>query len=384
MGILVYSFALFVVPWLEAFSITRGQVMITIFLTQTFNGFLSPVIGRFLDHSSIRNMVVAGAVCMSVGMILVSISGAFWQIVLIHATLLPLALVLCGTLSSQTLVGKWFTKGRGIAIGISAAGTSLGGFVFPFVTAQLIGDFDWRTAFQILGALTFLFLVPLNWLVLRVPPPAVKVSLLESPDFDQRIWNTREILTTKMFWIPIAGLLPHNLAFAAVQFNLGAYMSDLGMAQGIAAQIISLSAFSMILGKFLFGGLGDYVDHRFLFWGMAISLCGALILYSGTPSRIELYLAAVMQGIATGGVMPMMGNVYASRFGTMSFGRVLGMVTLFTMLGSSGSLLSGWMFDLTQTYDYVFWFLIIFQIPCMFIIYWLPAAEEIKRPKDLS
>ena len=80
-------------------------------------------------------------------------------------------------------MGKWFTKGRGIAIGISAAGTSLGGFVFPFVTAQLIGDFDWRTAFQFLGALTFVFLVPLNWLVLRVPPPAVKVSLSESPDF---------------------------------------------------------------------------------------------------------------------------------------------------------------------------------------------------------
>ncbi|HAK53542.1 MAG TPA: hypothetical protein DCM54_16825 [Gammaproteobacteria bacterium] len=375
-GILVYSFALFVVPWLETFSISRGQVMVTIFLTQTINGFLSPVIGRFLDHSSIRNMVVAGAVCMSVGMILASLSGSFWQIILIQATLLPLALVLCGTLSSQTLVGKWFTERRGIAIGISAAGTSIGGFVFPFITAQLIGDLDWRTAFQILGVLTFVVLVPLNLLVLRVSPPSAEVGSSESPDLDQRIWNTREILTTKMFWIPIAGLLPHNLAFSAVQFNLGAYVSDLGMTQGIAAQIISLSAFSMILGKFLFGGLGDYVDHRFLFWGMALSLCGALMLYSGAPSRVDLYIAAIMQGVATGGVMPMMGNVYASRFGTMSFGRVLGMVTLFTMLGSSGSLLSGWMFDLTQTYDYVFWFLIVFQIPCVVIMYWLPPPAR--------
>ena len=100
------------------------------------------------------------------------------------------------------------------------------------------------------------------------------------------------------------------------------------------------------------------------------------MLYSGAPSRVDLYIAAIMQGVATGGVMPMMGNVYASRFGTMSFGRVLGMVTLFTMLGSSGSLLSGWMFDLTQTYDYVFWFLIVFQIPCVVIMYWLPPPAR--------
>ena len=47
----------------------------------------------------------------------------------------------------------------------------------------------------------------------------------------------------------------------------------------------------------------------------------------------------------------MMGVTYSSRFGTLAFGKVLGLVNLFLMTGSFGSILSGWMFDLTGSYD---------------------------------
>lgn len=375
-GILVYSFALFVVPWLSEFGISRSQVMVAIFLMQLTGGIFSPLVGRFLDQYSVKNMVVFGAFSMGTGLLLSSTVSAHWQIILIHTTLLPIGMTLCGTLSSQTLVGKWFTTQRGIAIGISAAGTSIGGFLFPLLTAELISEFDWRTTLQILGVIAIVLLVPLNLLVLRVPVP--ERTAPEGSQFDPqyRLWTSREILRTRMFWIPIAGLLPINASFAAVQFNLGAYVADLGYEQLLAAQLISIGSISMILGKFVFGGLADRLDHRYLFWGMAISIVLALLLYQGGPSRTELMLAAVLQGIATGGVMPMTGNAYASRFGTLAFGRVLGLVTMFTMMGSFGSLLSGWLFDLTNTYDYVFWLLMAMQVPCVILMFWLPPVTS--------
>jgi MFS family permease len=375
-GILVYSFALFVVPWLEAFSVSRGQIMVAIFLMQLLGGMISPIVGRFLDVYSIRYMVVIGAVCMSTGLLLSSLVDAFWQIILLHTVLLPLGMALCGTLSSQTLVGKWFTTQRGIAIGVSAAGTSLGGFLFPLLTAELITGVDWRTTLQILGVLAFVVLVPLNLIVLRVHPPQTPAADKDSILPQHKLWNTKEILTTRMFWIPIAGLLPINAAFAAVQFNLGAYMTDLGFTQTFAAQLISVGALSMIVGKFIFGGLGDRADHRLLFWSMALCLAFALVLYQNQPGQVELMIAAILQGIATGGVMPMTGNAYAARFGTRSFGRVLGFVNMFTMMGSVGSLLSGWLFDLTQTYDHVFALLLGALVPCAIIIFWLPRVEH--------
>ena len=89
-GILVYSFALFVVPWLDTFGISRSQVMVAIFLMQLTGGMISPLVGRFLDQYSVRNMVVFGAISMGCGLLLSSAVNAHWQIILIHTTLLPL------------------------------------------------------------------------------------------------------------------------------------------------------------------------------------------------------------------------------------------------------------------------------------------------------
>ena len=375
-GILVYSFALFVVPWLETFGVSRGEIMVAIFLMQFLGGLISPVVGRFLDLYSMRWLIIGGAVAMALGLLLSSWASAYWHIIVLHALLLPLGMSLCGTLSSQTLVGKWFTEERGLAIGISAAGTSFGGFLFPLVTAELLGQLDWRITLQILALLTVVVMVPLNYWVLRISPPEAAALDVPEPLPHERPWTTPQILTTRMFWIPIAGLLPINMSFAAIQFNLGAYVSDLGFTQSTAAQLISIGSLSMIVGKFIFGGLGDHVDHRFLFWTMALSLTGALLLYLGRPGYVALVSAAVLHGIATGGVMPMMGNVYAARFGTLSFGKVLGFVNMFTMMGSFGSLASGWLFDMTGSYDPVFWLLLMLLVPSVTIMFWLPPTPR--------
>lgn len=376
-GILIYSFALFVVPWLDEFSVSRGQLMVAIFLLQMSVGFASPVLGRWLDIYSVRLLIVGGAVATGAGLLLLSQVTAFWQVLLIHVTLLPVGMVLCGTLASQTIVSKWFTGNRGVAIGVSAAGTSLGGFIFPLITAELIATFDWQTTLVVLAMLAFLLLVPANLIVLRAsPPPARPAEAGNTGHIDSRVWTDREILTTRMFWIPVAALMPMNAAFGGVQFNLGAYVSDLGIEQSFAAQLIAITSLGMIVGKFAFGWLGDSVDHRKIYWGMALSLACAMVLYLGEPGVNELRLAAWLQGIATGGVMPMMGIVYSVRFGTLAFGKVLGYVNLFLMMGAFGSIMSGWMFDVTGTYNYAFATFLVMVIPCAIAMYWLPPPPE--------
>ena len=371
-GILIYSFALFVVPWLEEFSVSRGQIMLAIFALQVSVGLVSPLLGRLLDSRSLRWLFIGGVLCTSSGLLLLSQATAFWQVLLIHATLLPIGMVLCGTLASQTLVSKWFTTNRGMAIGLSAMGTSLGGFVFPLVTSSLLAMFAWQGTLMFHAALCLLVLLPLNYLVLSVEPPVRELDTGSDVSLDNRVWTTPEILKTRMFWLPIVGLVPINAAFGGVQFNLGAYVSDLGMTQGFAAQLIAVTAISMIVGKFLFGSLGDRMDHRHLYWLMFMFMSAALLMYMGDPGRSELFVAAALQGMATGGVLPMMGIVYASRFGTLSFGRVVGLVNLFLMTGSFGSILSGWIFDVTGSYDMAFKSFLVCIIPAAIAIYWLP------------
>jgi MFS family permease len=376
LGVIIYSFALFVVPWLNEFEISRSRVMLAIFAFQVSIGLLSPIIGRFLDIHSMRYLVLTGAVLMAAGLGLLSVSTEFWHIVVIYMTLLPTGMLLCGTLASQTMVSKWFTANRGFAIGLSAMGTSIGGLTIPLITTVLIDHFEWHGALLILAIVSLVVLIPLNYLVLRFEPPVEEIDESAEPSLDMRAWTSREILASKAFWIPVIGLIPINAAFGGVQFNLGAYMSDLGYGQSVAAQLIATTSFMMIAGKLFYGSMGDRMDHRKLYWVMALMMIISLVIYQGTPGRMELTLAAGFQGFATGGVMPMMGIMYASRFGTLSFGRVLGYVNMFLMVGSFGSIFSGWIFDLTQSYDAAFWIFAGLILPGVFTIYFLPDSAE--------
>ena len=373
LGVLVYSFALFVVPWLDEFEVSRSKVMLAILSFQIVTGLLSPVLGRYMDQFAMRLLVLSGALAMSLGLFLLSLATEFWQIVALHVTLLPVGMILTGTLASQTMVSKWFTEKRGLAIGVSSMGTSLGGLSVPLVTAWLIGEQGWQGAYLVLAMLSLILLVPLNYLVLRHDPPILRLQASETSGVEMKTWTTRQILESWAFWIPVLALIPINAAFGGTQFNLGAYMSDLGFGQAVAAQLIAITSGAMIVGKLFFGSLGDRVDHRKLYWLMAGLLLVSMYFYEGSPGRPALFLAASLQGFATGGVMPMMGIMYSSRFGTLSFGRVLGLVNLFLMIGSFGSILSGWIFDLTQSYDAAFQIFALLLLPGTIVMYFLPA-----------
>ena len=373
LGVLVYSFALFVVPWLDEFEVSRSKVMLAILSFQIVTGLLSPVLGRYMDQFAMRLLVLSGALAMSLGLFLLSLATEFWQIVALHVTLLPVGMILTGTLASQTMVSKWFTEKRGLAIGVSSMGTSLGGLSVPLLTAWLIGEQGWQGAYLVLAMLSLILLVPLNYLVLRHDPPILRLQASETSGVEMKTWTTRQILESWAFWIPVLALIPINAAFGGTQFNLGAYMSDLGFGQAVAAQLIAITSGAMIVGKLFFGSLGDRVDHRKLYWLMAGMLLVSMYFYEGSPARPALFLAASLQGFATGGVMPMMGIMYSSRYGTLSFGRVLGLVNLFLMIGSFGSILSGWIFDLTQSYDAAFQVFALLLLPGTIVMYFLPA-----------
>ena len=379
-GIIIYSFALFVVPWLERFDISRGEVMVSIVLLQLAGGFISPLLGRLLDVYSIRLLVTGGGLAMGFSLLLLALSSAFWHINLVFATLLPLGMALAGTLSAQTLIARWFHKNRGMAIGISSMGTSMGGFLFPPITAGLLEAFGWENTLAILGVVTLVVLVPLNFLVLRVAPPDAPKAATETAGESGRL-TTAQILGRATFWLPVLGMIPVNAAFGGVQFNLGAYVSDLGFEQQVAAQLISTTALTMIFGKLMFGWAGDRFDHRYLYWLMTLLLACSLSLYQGSPSRHELMLAATLQGLAMGGVLPLIGIMYAARFGTLAFGRVLGLVYLFLVAGSFGPLLAGWLFDLTGSYDWSFLTFVALLVPVSVSMFWLPAPEAPKPPE---
>lgn len=382
-GILIYSFALFVVPWLDTFSSPRRDIMFAIVSLQLMTGALSPLSGKAMDKYPTRYLVCCGSIMLAIGLVLVSFATSLWQIILLYATLLPMGFVLSGPLAAQTLITKWFAERRGLAIGISAMGTSVGGFIFPQVCNYLLLEFGWRSSLLILGAVAVVIVCPLAWWVLRREPEGKEAPQEDTAEvkihIDQRQWSTVEMLRTPAFWIPIFALVPLNASFGGIQFNLGALMQDFGYEPGKAAMLISLISISMIVGKLIFGTLADVVDHRRLYWFAASLMACTLFVFKGTPSYGMLLGGAVLAGLATGGILPLMGVIYGSRFGSASFGRVLGLASMFITAGAFGPLLAGWVYDLTGRYDSAFNVFLLLLIPGSIAMIWLKPPSRVVR-----
>jgi MFS family permease len=380
-GILVYCFALFSLPWLDEFNASRRDVMITISCLQIGMGVMGPLLGRAIDVYSIRNIVLGGAVCLALGLWLVQHVSALWQLWLLYATLMPLATSMMGTLASQTLVAKWFHDQRGLALGVSAMGTNVGGMIFPLLVAGWLLDIGWRDTFGQLAVLSLVLVVPLAFIVLRREPPDVPVGSASGSDepASVKIWTAKAILTTSLFWLPFLALIPLNMAFGALQFNLGGFARDAGLANDTAAMLVTVSSFCMIVGKLFFGSLGDRLDHRWLFWVANSVMVVALVAMSYADNYTTLMFAVVCMGLSGGGILPLMGLIFGARFGAASFGRVMGFVMLNVLFGAMAPVGAGWVYDQYGTYDFALWGMLCLVLPAMVAMTRLPQPETNPR-----
>ncbi len=369
-GSLIYCFALFTLPWLEEFGSSRRDLMLTIALLQIGGGLLGPVAGRALDTYPIKWVILTGLSCMAIGLTLAQQATELWHLWLVYATLMPLTMTLMGTLAAQTLVSRWFTDNRGLALGVSAIGTNVGGIILPILVSAWLLEVGWRDTLNNLVILAVVLIVPLTFIVLGRKPAPVAASASSQGD-DQRIWTTREILTTTLFWIPFVGLAPLSMAFGTLQFNLGIIVRDIGLDTTVTGNLIALTSVSMVAGKLFFGVLGDRIDHRKLYWVANVATVIALMMVMYAQTLPVLVIATVATGISGGGILPLMGLMYSSRFGVASFGRVMGFGMLTIMAGAVSPIGAGWVYDLYGSYDVALIALALIMLPAGIAMIWL-------------
>lgn len=377
-GVVVYCFAIFAVQWLAAFSASRAEVMVGIAAMQIAFGAYSPLAGAAIDRYRSRNVVLLGCVALVTGLLLLSQATALWQVIVIYATLFPLSMCLMGTLISQSLVTRWFTDKRGLAIGLSAMGTNVGGITLPLLLSWALLSVSWQQAVLILAGIAVVLVVPATLVVLRRDPPAP--GNLAPADLEPAL-TTTQILRTKRFWLPVMGMLPLNIAFGAVQFNLGAYATDLGFSAMIG-QLIAISSVCMIAGKLFFGSLADRLDHIHLFWTAAACMLVSMLALQNAPALPQLIVGVICLGLAGGGILPLTAIILGARFATASFGRVMGLSVLAVSLASLGPLFAGWVYDTTGNYDLAFQVFIALMLPGMIAMFWLPKPQATHATSD--
>ncbi len=380
-GIGIYSFTFWVAPWSVEFGVGRSDVMTVYVTMQVCMGLFSPLAGRAMDRLSIRGLIIAGALCLALGLALAGRAAALWHLNLIYGTLVVAGLVLAGPLAGQTLAARWFSRRRGVALGVVTIGTSIGGFTVPLLVTALHTELGWRPTNDLLALLVVVAIVPLTWWLVdsdqgrgeKVSQEAQGVSVTEPSASGL---TTRDVLRQRVFWLTVLFVTPMAAAFGGAQQNLAPYAADLGFDAEAAGYLVSVMALVMIGAKVFFGALADRCDLRIL---LGLTLGGLVVAFGAMLTELSypiLVLVCALLGFVAGGFLPLLGAIVSQNFDIRTFGQVMGMLGPFTTLAASGPWLAGYLRDTGGSYDLAWISLGALLIPSAFAVALMPARRR--------
>src|SRR2546427_341375 len=171
----------------------------------------------------------------------------------------------------------------------------------------------------------------------------------------QRDFSTGQVLRAPQFW---AIALTHFACCAAHSgpiFHMVTHAIDQGVIPMVAATVLGVSGLSSIAGRIGSGLLADrFGAKRTLVAGLALQ-AAMVFSYLFTREAGSFFAAAVVFGIAYGGVMPLYALVTREYFGEKVMGAAYGAVFLISTLGMGfGSFAGGWIHDALGTYAWLF------------------------------
>ena len=320
---------------------------------------------RFFFLQAKRNGVpdrALGTVSMGLGLVVISQAGTLLTIWATFLLLIPFGVLTLGVLPSSALISRWFRKRRGLALGISVAGSSVGGALAPPVLTWMFMVYGWRTALLATG-LFVVALGPVFYKVLANYPedrgleqePEGELADASLTEADQVDWSIPEILRTRAFWLQtlISGsMLAVTLGLLA---NLSLHAKDLGFGAQQSASLYSAIAFCSFVGKIGFGSLIDRFGMRGTgVLTASVFASGLLILLFAEVYPLVL-VACLVIGLAIGGVTPIWTNMISRGFGARSFGRAMGVMNpLHIPITAPSAPIAGYISDTTGSYQLVF------------------------------
>ncbi len=332
------------------------------------------LMGFLLDRYGFGVPALIGSVMLSTGALLVSqidaaspVSGVIdpaYQLYLTYGIMFGLAGQGCLVAPGMANIARFFTRRRGMAVGIVASGQSLAGIVWPPIFGLGMADHGWRNMFFYFGIFAFCSLLPAVWLVRHRPSTERGAAAPRTGDVEGtatgkdtaagRARPMRAPLSpTRVQWTLCAAITGCCVAMALPLAHVVALVTDLNfsVAQVLAAMLIAAFLSRVIMVGTLsdtFGGLTALFAFSSL---QAVTLAGFTI----SDSLWALYLTAVLFGVGYGGIFPVYAVAIRELVPAHQVGRRTGMVFLFGASAMGlGSWLGGYLFDQTGSYTLPF------------------------------
>jgi MFS family permease len=350
------TYAVFLLPLEREFGWARSQLTSVYSMYLLVGAFIAPLAGTLFDRFGPRATYSGGLLCLAAAFFLASSLGNLWEFYLFVGVTIGVGVGLVGMVPASALLTRWYRARLSTAIGIAFSASGMGGLIFVPLAQGLIGLYDWRITYRILGAL-LLFAVPIA--LFAIPWKSFVMGLQDSVSArDARQagegWSVRSAMRTRLYWALVQVFFFTATAMFIVLVQAVVYFIDIGFSPIGAATAYGFTGMLSVVSVSLSGLLAERFGFRQVvsasFAGTATGVL-VLLALSYQPSAALLALFVLVFGLCMGVRGPIISAIATRHFAGPRVATIYGTIYSANAIGAAfGSLLGGVLHDLTGGY----------------------------------
>ncbi|CZR59970.1 related to protein MCH2 (monocarboxylate permease homolog) [Phialocephala subalpina] len=250
---------------------------------------IAPLVTVAARKFSTQPPMLLGILLQTIGFITASYASKIWHLYLSQGLLIGLGLGFI-FVPSTPILSQWFSKKRSLAIGISSAGSGVGGLLFSFGIQAMIDNLSLSWAFRITaiicGIMNLLAVALIKNRNAAIKPPMI--------GFD------RKLLVRYDVGLMLAWGFLSMLGYMVLLYSLPSFSESIGLDKNQAAAISAYLNLGIAIGRPMIGLTSDRLG-RIEVSGFMTFFCGLICFAIWIPARV--YGVTIFFAIVSGAVV---------------------------------------------------------------------------------
>lgn len=206
-------------------------------------------------------IIMLGGLIFGLGCILASLNQYIWEFELTHGVLVGIGCCMV-YVPTMSVAPTWFSKRRGLAMGIIIGGSACGAMVWPPVLRAITSSLGFRDSLRISGCLS-VFFVPISGYALTWEPKFKAKLQEQNAGIPKKTGWAKvplinwEIVKTKKFFAQALGCFLQSAGYSTPLFFYAAFARSLGYSNAMADNFITISNASNFVSRIVIGYAAD-------------------------------------------------------------------------------------------------------------------------------
>lgn len=363
------SYGVFVKTWEDDFGASVTLISVAASLGWLMNGASQPLFGNLTDKYGGRPVIILSFIPMGLGGIAMAFVTNAYMLIFVYGFVISF---FSGGIMFSTggpVVAQWFRAKRGTAMSILAAGGSIGGLILVPFAAYLLIQYNWQTAWVVMGVVMLALGLPLLFFLLKSkpedmglkqdgyertpetldpPPPEVTTGPLA-------IDRWQDSYSSAPMWQLSLAYVVCGITTASISVHFVRWAVEQDISAGKAAIAFGLLMGINAIGVITIGFLSDKMERKTLLGIVYLIRAVAFLSFLVLPANIALWAFAIIGGGSWLATVPLTTSLTADVYGVKTLGTLSGLINLAHQIGGAAAVLAfGIVFDVFDTYNPAF------------------------------